>query len=322
MQLPSQTLVALELLLDGMTNSIIEEEDVQKEKEVISNEELENRNNPSQYIWQLGDQGLWPNSTVGRSILGDPESIRNITLPDITDFKGKYYQPSNAVFVVVSNDTFEVIQDAINKVVSKSNQPPLITKQSFSNPTPLLIEERDLGQTTISLNWRTASIDEHQKVSIDFIRDYLANNWISRLNSVLRVERGMTYWVEGESNELSDTGYLRLMFSVNPKDVNESIAIALKEIANVQTKPLSDRDIQDYAAALMTNFTRKNLTPGDIAYWYGWFALLQAPLMTFEQYIESIQKITAKQIQDAAATMLTKNNLSIAMVGPVAKESG
>jgi len=41
------------------------------------------KSNPSQYIWEVWSENIWQNTPLGRTYLGDEDSIKNFTKKDI-----------------------------------------------------------------------------------------------------------------------------------------------------------------------------------------------------------------------------------------------
>ncbi|MFC1934836.1 M16 family metallopeptidase, partial [Chloroflexota bacterium] len=70
---------ALNVLADMLLNSRFDQEDINKERQVIIEEIHMDKDSPSQRASELIDELLWPNHPLGRDIAGSKESVTAIT---------------------------------------------------------------------------------------------------------------------------------------------------------------------------------------------------------------------------------------------------
>ena len=113
-QQKEETYASLDLLLDVLNDYILIDDDIENEKKTVLNEMAENKLNPNEFIWNLSNQGLWKNSSMGRNFFGNEESINSIELGDLEKFIEKYYVHDNLVFVIVGNEKTINLQKYLN----------------------------------------------------------------------------------------------------------------------------------------------------------------------------------------------------------------
>jgi len=324
-QLPGQVYDSLGFLIDGLNQTKISNKDIQREKEVIINEESQNYLSPSDYIWRLSRYGLWPKSDLGRDFFGDNKTVNGIKIGDINNFKDKYYTADNLFFVVVSSEPI----NKLKKYIDKKYKPSIkigdnnrFKDEVFTDPEKIKIDKRDSDQVNISINYRTTSVmDFKEVVVLDFIKNCMANTWISRLVDALRVQNNITYWVEGDSEYFSDAGYLSFSFSVNPKKVNQALDISFKEVEKIKSKKMSKKDLENYKISYKSTLIRHLMNPYEILWWYGHAFSLGNKIMNPNDYIKLLESLTVDDIKKVANKFLIEKNLSIAFIGPVDKKS-
>ncbi len=101
---------AFGVLADIILNSLMREEDLHKEKNVIIEEIKKYQDIPEELVEILLDRIMWKNHPLGRSILGDKKRVSNIQREDILSYINKFYRPNNLVISVAGNiKTAEVI---------------------------------------------------------------------------------------------------------------------------------------------------------------------------------------------------------------------
>lgn len=101
--LPSENIEkAIEIQFDALTNSVFDEEEIEKEREVIIDELKRGLDNPNIFILQKLMNVSFSNYYKD-PIIGYEEKLRKYTRENLIDFFNKYYIPANMV-IVISGD--------------------------------------------------------------------------------------------------------------------------------------------------------------------------------------------------------------------------
>lgn len=91
---------ALNMESDRMVNSLMKNEDLQKEFSVVRNEFESGENYPDNILMErvISSMYLWHN--YGKSTIGSKEDIERVQIGNLKSFYQKYYQPDNATLIV------------------------------------------------------------------------------------------------------------------------------------------------------------------------------------------------------------------------------
>src|SRR3989338_631920 len=89
--------VAIDLLSDILLNSTLKPADIDKERQVILEEFKFVEDNPADYIYDLLYQSVWSSHPLGRSILGNHESIEKIDRNKLVTHLDNHYIPKNFI---------------------------------------------------------------------------------------------------------------------------------------------------------------------------------------------------------------------------------
>ena len=104
---------AFAVLLDMVLNSLLDPEDVEKEREVIQEELRMTYDQPSYRVDLLIDEAMWPGQAMGRDVGGTPESVADIQQKDIREYMHQQYNPGNTVVAVAGNVTHDEVVDML-----------------------------------------------------------------------------------------------------------------------------------------------------------------------------------------------------------------
>src|SRR5688572_18216075 len=106
---------ALEIQADAYHNSLIEEQELAKELEVIIQEAKRKVDNPSALALESMYELLHDRHRIRRWRIGHEEGLRRLTREHLVRFYRNFYRPSNTVLVVVGNVEPEFAFDQIER---------------------------------------------------------------------------------------------------------------------------------------------------------------------------------------------------------------
>jgi|AntRauTorckE6833_2_1112554.scaffolds.fasta_scaffold29351_2 predicted Zn-dependent peptidase len=318
-----QTETALLYLKEIIEETIIDPIAVEAEKNTILNEEKENRHNPSAYIWRLSHQALWPQSLMGNDFFGTIESIKSITKSDLEIFRKNYYGSENLSFIVASSQSSTEVGKILSSIdLEKNSDRPNVKENELTPPKKILVEKRDIEQTTIAIAFRTASIYETDLYrALDLGLHILVNSWISRVNQRLRTEENISYWPTGGTEHFSDTGYAYIQFTVKNEDTEKALSIVLEEISKLRNQKIPEVQLEKFKRSYISTILQNYETLDDVIWWYGWQATLGIDkLLSLDSYIAKINEISSEQLQQTVSTYLCDEHRSIIAVGNITEK--
>src|SRR5699024_3843880 len=95
--------MAVDVLGDMVTSSLITEADVDAERDVILDEIAMHDDDPDDVVHNLFAEQAWGDSPLGRPIAGTHESITALTRAQVWRFYKRHYRPDNMVVAVAGN---------------------------------------------------------------------------------------------------------------------------------------------------------------------------------------------------------------------------
>ena len=143
--LPSTELeVVMQFESDRMRNLIIDDDIVEKERNIVTEERAYRlENNPKALLSEHMRHSLYGNHPYGRAVIGSRKDINSITKKDLQSFYDKFYQPNNAILLVAGDVEKDHVFDLANEhygVIPKSEINNLKQPTVNSEPAKDLIE--------------------------------------------------------------------------------------------------------------------------------------------------------------------------------------
>ena len=92
--------LSLDLLSDMYSNSLLDAQELDREKQVVIEEINMYEDSPDEQTMELFAKTLWPNHSYGRSISGTVESVAALTRDHLTGYMQRHYTADNTVLAV------------------------------------------------------------------------------------------------------------------------------------------------------------------------------------------------------------------------------
>jgi predicted Zn-dependent peptidase len=137
--------LAADLESDRMVNLVIDEEMFETEKGAVVTEKSRGLDDPIRYLWEEVYKLAYTKHNYKYSTIGETESIKSFTVQEARDFYKNFYQPNNALIIVVGDVQPENVMSVI---ASKyGNLTAQATKQRDVTTEPVQQEERSATLT-------------------------------------------------------------------------------------------------------------------------------------------------------------------------------
>ncbi|HJU43326.1 MAG TPA: pitrilysin family protein [Vicinamibacterales bacterium] len=148
----------------------------------------------------------------------------------------------------------------------------------------------------------------------------LGGDFVSRLNSNLREEKGFTYGVRTGFNLRRGIGPFVMQTSVGTDVTGAAVSEAWKEIREIATtRPATDREVAQAFASLSKGYPRGFETAGQVARSVAQLALHGLPDSYFEEFVPKLSHVTAADVTRAAQRYLDPAKMTTVIVGDLDK---
>lgn len=198
---------SIDLLLDMLRNSIYAKEELEREKNVVFEEQSMIKDYPHQKVEMILDSLLWPNHPLGRDISGTPESITNISRKMVLDHVQRFYTPSNMVLSVAGDIDHDGVVKQVDEICTGWESKPVpdwIPFAGVQSDSQVGIEYRNTGQSNIAIGFPGLSSTHPQRHALDLLSIVLGEGMSSRLFLEIRERKGLAYDVFSTTSHFLD----------------------------------------------------------------------------------------------------------------------
>ncbi len=330
--LDSDLPLAIDVLADMVTSSLIEPKEVDAERGVILEEIAMNDDDPSDTVHEAFGAQLFGDTPLGRPILGSVDSINSITRAQIAEHYAARYQPRSLVVAAAGSldhaEVVELTRAAFGPVLAGDAEPvpprlpgqaadPAGTGEPGAAPTGtgVRLVSRGIEQANLVLGCGALSRTDGRRFALGVLNAALGGGMSSRLFQEVRERRGLAYSVYSFSSQHADTGFWGVYVGCLPAKADEVLSICRDEIDKVITGGLTDAELHRGKGQLRGSIVLGLEDPSSRMSRLGKSELVYPRLEPVEEILASIEAVTHDDVREVAAAVIAQPK-ALAVVGP------
>lgn len=186
--------VAIDVLCDMMTGSLIDPEELAREQGVVLEEIKRSEDEPGDHVHDLHIEGLWPGHKFGLPVIGTRESVSSFGRDDLTAYIGRRYRAGNVILAATGNVEPQAILAAATERLSQLQ--PGNGKETFDRPLPTSgsnLVSKDVEQVHFCIGGEGRSHYDSDYYTLAVTDGVLGSGMSSRLFQEVREKRGLVY---------------------------------------------------------------------------------------------------------------------------------
>jgi len=312
----------VELFTDLLANSLFSDEEIERERQVILQEIHMVEDMPDDHIHDLFAGLLWGIHPLGKTILGSHEIVAAMDSRKLREYVQRYYTTDKIVIAAAGKvdhgDFVSLWHKAFDKF-GQTNDPALKRNEPALLPSNREIYAKPLEQAHILLGTYGLSVIDPDRFAYLLLNVLLGGNMSSRLFQEIREKRGLAYSIYSYIASYSNCGYLAIYMGVDRESVNESLTLIAREINKLQDTPVSKSELanakdfiksglflsMENMEAIMTRIARNEL--------------YYSKYISLEEVVDSIDRVTGKDILRLGSKIFGRQKLTVAGLGPLEK---
>jgi predicted Zn-dependent peptidase len=307
---------AIDLSFEIVFTSLFDEDELEKEKNVVADEINMCLDNPADFIFEDYEKLLFKGHPLSRTILGTAASLKQITSDDIRAFVKERYVPANMSFVVVGDLEQTAVVEMVGKLLDKylpyfqgSKAPTAVTKkpaEQFFN----VDKTRKFHQANCILGTRAYPFGHPDRMALTLLTNILggpASN--SRLNSTLREKKALVYHVDASYARYSTAGVSLVYYGCDKDNVDKCAELVMKELKKIREVPLSEAGLRSAKKQMLAQNAIASEYGEAQALSIGRSILRGGEYPTAQKLRERIEAISAEQLQRVANEIFAEERI-------------
>jgi predicted Zn-dependent peptidase len=235
---------ALDVLADMCKQSAFNEEDIEKEKQVIAQEIKMIDDNPEEYVYDLFNATYFSGHPLGMSILGTQGNVEGFTKKNLVNHFSKHYRPQNVVITATGRIDHDAFVKKIETLFDMEKPDVRATAMELPQPRPgVHFYEKDLEHAYLCIGTRGVSQMDERRYPLYVLNALLGGSMSSHLFQEIREKRGLVYNIYSYVNCYYDAGTFGISTSTSEESVEEVVSLIKKEILRIRDKGITDAEL-------------------------------------------------------------------------------
>ena len=303
---------SVDILFDIVTNSTIDEKELEKEKDVIVEEIKMYKDSPDDLVFETNYADCI-NGQYGKPIIGTEESVKGFTAEEIRKYYRERYTKDNILVVVSGNfDKDEIIQK-INEYFGKLADTKVDRREKidFSFNAGKKTVSKDINQVNICISHKSEDYNSEKKVYTDILSNIIGGSMSSRLFQEIREKNGLAYSVYTYNQYYLSGGLTSTYIGTNLESYEKAIEITLLEFKKLRENGVTEEELQKSKNKYISRISFAMENPRSRMGILGNYYIRKNEILDTEKLKDEVNAVRLEDVNNFARTKYLEENITV-----------
>ncbi|WP_016909800.1 M16 family metallopeptidase [Streptomyces xiaopingdaonensis] len=314
--------LAVDVVCDMLTGSVIDEEELEAERGVILEEIAMTDDDPGDCVHDVFARTMFGDTPLGRPVLGTAETVNALTRDRVARFYRKHYDPTHLVVAAAGNLDHADVVRRVRRAFERADAtrepaaplPPRSGSRTVRAPGKLDVVDRATEQAHFVLGLPGLSRYDERRWALGVLSTALGGGMSSRLFQEIRERRGLAYSTYSFTSGFADCGLFGVYAGCRPAQVPEVLKICREELDDVASHGLSDDEVRRAIGQLAGSTVLGMEDTGALMHRIGKSELCWGEQMSVDAMLAKISAVTPDDVRAVASEVLTRRP-SLSLIG-------
>jgi predicted Zn-dependent peptidase len=320
--------IAVEVIADMLTSSLIDETEFENERPVILEELAMNDDDPQDVVHEAFSTAVLGEHPLGRPIGGTIETITAVSRAAVWEHYQNNYRPQDLVVAAAGSvdhqELIKLVEQGLATagwdlgLQAKPVPRRLLNPAQISRGSKLNVIHRPISQVNIMVGSEGLYVDDPRRYAMGVLNTVLGGGMSSRLFQEIREKRGLAYSVYSFNQGYSDAATFGLYAGCSPAKAKEVTELMIAELDKVAQSGITSEELAlasgNISGSLALKFETNQARMSRLAS----AEIVAGEFMDLDETIERFAAVELSQVQ-ALAQDLLKLPRSIVAVGDVSE---
>lgn len=239
--LDSDLPMAIDVLTDMVTSSVLDPEAFDLERGVILDELAMAEDSPTEVVHDAFSLAVHGDTPLGRPVGGTPEAIRAVGRNDVRDHYRSFYAPDSLIVAVaghIDHDRLvEVVEEALARAGWSTSERVVPRARRSEAPVPRpedaadeVVRHREVEQAHVIVGSPSMAQNDPRRPVMSVLQGILGGSMSSRLFQEVREKRGLAYSTYAFDSRYAGAGAFGMYAGTSAAHVGEVETIMIGEL--------------------------------------------------------------------------------------------
>ncbi|MDR1321026.1 MAG: insulinase family protein [Gracilibacteraceae bacterium] len=307
--------VAADVLTDMFFHSVFDPAEMEKEKHVILEEIKMYEDTPDDLILDLFTENLWRGHALGRSVLGNAETLSGLTRADMLEYLAANYTPERIIIAVAGKFRPREMTELLAPFAELSRPAAAPDRRRPEPGTVRRHYPKDIEQTHIVVGGPALPVRHEDIYTLSMINNILGVGMSSELFQEIREKRGLVYDVHSLVGAYQDAGLFGIYAGTAPEKSEEVIRAVLAEGEKLKQYGVSEEKLARTFTQMKGNMFLGLESVSGVMNRIGKMEIDYGEVKTAEAVLAELQKVTPADVSRVWSGLWRRDSLSVITLG-------
>lgn len=288
---------AVEVLSNMFFNSMLDPEDMVKERNVILEEISMYEDTPDDLVHDLASKAAYVDHPLAYSILGLEKRLKAMDPESLRQYIARNYMIENTVISLAGNINEDVL-DLIRKHFDgfqNHGSVQAVTAPIFRDG--MIFHKKKAEQNHICLSLPGYQVDHEHTYAMVLMNNMIGGGMSSRLFQEIREKRGLAYSVYSYHSSYRDSGLFTLYAGTAPGQTEEVLQVTMDVLHGIKSNGMTEAELRRGKEQLKGSLILSLESTSSRMNRLGKNELLIAKHYNLDELIDRIEKVSLEQVQ-------------------------
>ncbi len=311
--------LASDIIASMLKESLLAEEEINREKGVIVEERRLYQDNPRRWVWDCYYALQFDDQPLGWNVIGEEDVVNSLQRKDFVEYVDSLYATNNLSLIYAGKlpkNIKKIAEKYFSDLPSRAKFTPKPVKKQKQTKPKVGIFYKKTDQANLILGVEGFSRKDDRRYAADVLETILGDGMSSRLFIQVRERRGLAYGVSAGQDNFLDTGTFVAYGGLKLEKVEEGLAVIKGELEKLISEKVPADEMKKAKEMIRGRIALQSESTNFLAEHFGIEFVLDRELESFDQYLKKIDAVTAEDIQGVAKELFQKNKYNLQIVGP------
>ncbi|MBI2595508.1 insulinase family protein [Candidatus Daviesbacteria bacterium] len=311
--------VAMDILSSQLKESLLLEEEIEKEKGVIAEELRMYRDNPTRYIWDLYENLQFGDTPLGWDIGGKEKIIQKFGRPDFVKYLDSLYSPQNMVLVLAGKlpqDVKKLAENFFLDLPNRSDYDFVPFKKLKQHKPKINVFYKKTDQANLVLGVEGYDRYDAERYAARVLGVILGEGMSSRLFIQVREKRGLAYHVSAGFDPYKDTGAFTVYAGLKLEKVEEGLEVIIAELLRIIKEKVTEDELKKAKEMIRGRLAIRAESTNFLAEYFGTNFILDRKIEEFGDLQKRIDGVSLEDVRLVAGELFKEEKFNLQVIGP------
>lgn len=306
---------AADVLVDMLTNSVLDKKEMNKERKVICEEIKMTLDDPSDLVHDTMTSVVFKGTPLGKSIIGTPSSLKRINRNVMSQYIYDEYTRDSIVVSVAGNfDEDQVCRYFEEKFSSMKEHKEAKTTDSSPYRESYKVLTKEIEQSHLCLAVKGIPLRDRRYYAFSVLNNVMGGSMSSRFFQNIREEKGLAYSVYSMTGSFSNDGYYNIYAGVSHDKIREAVVGIREELKALRAKGITKEELDSSKAQLKSSYIFSQENVSGRMFKNGKNIILTGKAYEQEEIVEGFDNVTMEDIEEVKKLICDFSKYSAVLV--------